>query len=355
MADGGRLSLCIGWDGQKVRQVAIASTRPQASVLLQDQTAQGAEQTARLLFNICGHAQGAAAALAIAAAQDRAHPARAELQLAVACEALQEHLWRLLLDWPLLLGLSKAEKDFVRWYGMLRGIVAGQSDLRIVRQEFEHRWLGMTAAEWLSCSSLDALQLWWRAGSSPAARLLAALEQMDRASVPTNAWLPDWSAEQASLATADQRGVDFALQPHDGGVPAETGALSYYTDTPLLRDVLLQRPSRLLARLLARILDMLDIVGDGGLARLDSTRTADGEGLAVVRTARGLLLHRVQLLEERVVYYQIVAPTEWNFHPQGVLVQGLVGMQVDDADQLKCLAAVQVLSLNLAQSRSRRI
>ena len=50
------------------------------------------------------------------------------------------------------------------------------------------------------------------------------------------------------------------------------------------------------------------------------------EGLAAVETARGLLLHRARLRDGRVVDYQIVAPTEWNFHPEGALAHGLTGL-----------------------------
>ncbi len=53
---------------------------------------------------------------------------------------------------------------------------------------------------------------------------------------------------------------------------------------------------------------------------------APGEGIAAVQTARGLLLHRaVRAAGGVVAEYQIVAPTEWNFHPAGPLVQGLEG------------------------------
>jgi Ni,Fe-hydrogenase I large subunit len=64
-----------------------------------------------------------------------------------------------------------------------------------------------------------------------------------------------------------------------------------------------------------------------------------------VETARGLLVHRVRIAEGRVADYRIVAPTEWNFHPQGALARGLVGMGAGNAIALKrqALLAVQAL------------
>ena len=42
-------------------------------------------------------------------------------------------------------------------------------------------------------------------------------------------------------------------------------------------------------------------------------------GRALVETARGLLMHEIVLDGDTVAEYFIVAPTEWNFHPQGPL------------------------------------
>ena len=42
----------------------------------------------------------------------------------------------------------------------------------------------------------------------------------------------------------------------------------------------------------------------------------ENAGIAGVQTARGLLIHRVRLGAGKIASYQIIAPTEWNFHPQ---------------------------------------
>ena len=46
-------------------------------------------------------------------------------------------------------------------------------------------------------------------------------------------------------------------------------------------------------------------------------------------TARGLVTHRVAIEGERVARYRIVAPTEWNFHPEGAFAQGARGLHGD--------------------------
>ena len=70
------------------------------------------------------------------------------------------------------------------------------------------------------------------------------------------------------------------------------------------------------------------------------------ECLGAVETARGLLLHRVRLVDGRVAHYQIVAPTEWNFHPDGALVRGLRTMVADDDETLEQRARLAVQALD---------
>lgn len=346
--DAGKLRLRVTWDGNTVRQVDTVATRPQAFRLLHGKAPECAVQLARLLFNVCGNAQGAAAAAAIAAAQDRPLADRAVLERSIAREAMQEHLWRLLLDWPRVLELPPAQADFVRWHGMLRGMAAGQGAMSALRAELEAGWLGIPAANWLALASLEQLQDWCRTTDSPAARMLAALGRMD--DVPAQNFsvglLPEWTAEQALQACGDVLDAEFAAQPLHGGLPAETGALGYYARTPLLCDVLRRQTSRLLARVLARMSAALHIATECDHGWLDSTRTAEGGGLTVVRTARGLLLHRVRLAAGMVEDYVTVAPTEWNFHPRGALAAGLEGMRVDARDKLAGLAGMHILSLD---------
>jgi Ni,Fe-hydrogenase I large subunit len=65
-----------------------------------------------------------------------------------------------------------------------------------------------------------------------------------------------------------------------------------------------------------------------------------------VQTARGLLLHAARIDGERIADYRIVAPTDWNFHPDGALARGLVGLEADDAGTLARRAGVAVVALD---------
>ena len=74
---------------------------------------------------------------------------------------------------------------------------------------------------------------------------------------------------------------------------------------------------------------------------------APGTGLAQVQAARGLLVHRVQIDAGRVTGYRILAPTEWNFHPRGVVATGLADIVANTApDQLEPLARLFIAAVD---------
>ncbi|MCB1966471.1 MAG: nickel-dependent hydrogenase large subunit, partial [Candidatus Accumulibacter sp.] len=81
-------------------------------------------------------------------------------------------------------------------------------------------------------------------------------------------------------------------------------------------------------------------------AWLDAAMVAEGCGLARVETARGTLLHRIELDGERVASYRIVAPTEWNFHPRGAFVREITGRRVATRAEAELAARRLALSLD---------
>lgn len=102
-----------------------------------------------------------------------------------------------------------------------------------------------------------------------------------------------------------------------------------------MKDALAERSNTVGVRLLARFVELalldqrLDRLsrGDIELAWTGGAAIAPDVGLSATETARGILLHYVELQGEHVARYRIVAPTEWNFHPHGAFVQGVRGAE----------------------------
>ena len=296
--DQGSLRLNLAWDGQRIVAAGIASSRPLVARILIGQPVERAVDLVPRLFSLCGQAQGVAARMAWHAARGAAFDTAGlrENGRRVALEAIGEHLWRLLLDWPPMFGLPARKDDFLFWR---KRLLAADDQARAAL-------LGDELGRWLLAEQ----------------RLL-----VERAvAVAPGALLPWLAAEAWAQQTM---GDDFAGQPDFAGLPAETGPLARQVGDPGVA-ALHAAGQSVAARLAARYADLHFLAG----ALLEPQRLDDwlgaaqiGEnvGLARVETARGLLLHLIQVKDGRVGRYVIVAPTEWNFHPQGAFVREMAG------------------------------
>ncbi|KAA5606274.1 hypothetical protein F1188_07605 [Roseospira marina] len=165
--------------------------------------------------------------------------------------------------------------------------------------------------------------------------------------------LAEWTlgAFRGPLGAADADA--FATRPSWHGAPAVTGALARFAGHPLVSD-LWRRGLVAAAGFVARTLDLaqaLDQVTEsvrggaqgtapdrgaapGALGTGHGLADGPGIGLGAVETARGLLLHRVVLAGGRVAAWRLVAPTEWTFHPDGVVPRAILGAAAPNRDTL---------------------
>jgi hypothetical protein len=348
----GALRVGLRVDGGRVTQVRIASSRPDvARELLSGRSGAEAVALVRRLYSICAASQAAASELACAAAagepldQDMLVRARE----AVSMESLREAAWRTLLEWPKALGELPAEAAVAAARGVLAASTGGP-DRTVAQAVF-----GSSAEEWLELQTLTALQRWAETGRTATARFVRqALEddaaagarpRHDAAMVPLLA-TPSRPSDLAELAAAADADPEFARRPVWRGAPAETGALARQQTDALLQALMQRCNSRVPARFVARLRELALLLAGRGHAALGATALADGSGLAWVENARGLLMHRLRLEQGRTAAYRIVAPTEWNFHPAGVLPAALRDTPAHDLDALHRRARVLVDSLD---------
>ncbi len=375
----GAIDLGLQWDGRTIRRAIVRSSRPlMASRLLQGRSWEAAQAMVPLMFSICGRAQVVAAAQAMEAARGvvAAQPVALQRELLLAAELIQEYVWRVLLDLPTLLGEPPQAERFAALRRQIQaalppgGVSAAwwQEGARPHGLErwaqvsasldglLEHDVFGMSAAAWLDLEPGKGLDRWLEQGATPAARALARWwpSPLGRSPVPL---LPhrsamEWEKELAGRLAAD---AAFPAAPTWNGFPAETGALARTAELPLVAAALREAGNSVALRLLARLAELARLAGR--LARLaageigsrwsDGAAVGVGSGLGTAETARGILLHFVQLdLESRVTIYRIVAPTEWNFHPQGAFVQGMTGFAAASADEVQRAAALMAHALD---------
>ena len=379
MISEGKLILEIAWNGKQVTGATVGSTRPlYASRVFEGKSAAQAIGMVPLLFSICGRSQTVAAAAALEAAGGR--EARASVdrlrELVVAAECAKEHLWRLMLDLPVLLGEPQRREAFIgmqrRFEDMRLKLFSnsawweeGTGDSRELRgwrvltgdiaDLVETEVLGIEAGRFLGIAQAGELEDWLEAGKTPAARLLAGVWNLPlgRSDVPPFC-LPDAAVLAGELAPALDASDDFVAAPERRGAPAETGPLAREARQALLETTLAGRGNtlgvRVLARLaeLARLVERMRELSHGGSVPpwLRSVQLRPGTGVAAVETARGTLIHMVSLEGQKVSRYRIVAPTEWNFHPDGAFAKGLAGTAAKDEGEVRHAAALLAHALD---------
>lgn len=110
--DAGRVRVSLRFENEVVAAATVACERPDVVAVLRGRLADEAVQLVPLIYSLCGQAQGIAARLALAAARGQGTAAHADGR--AAAEAMREHAWKLLVDWPKALGAAADEALFVR-------------------------------------------------------------------------------------------------------------------------------------------------------------------------------------------------------------------------------------------------
>jgi hypothetical protein len=305
--DPGRVRLRLAVEGGRVAAVDLASERPLVAEVLRGRDADAAVKLVPLLFALCGKAQGRAAELALAAARGR--QCAPQLDPAIQAEAMREHLWRWLLDLPPLLGMAADPVEFAR---LARAIADGQRG---------------TLAGFLAGENI--------------AGLCRRLGEMEDPAEAARRLLPPLDAA-ASLAPWPRLDAGFSVRPQWQGQAAETGAIARHPAG--------SATTAFAARWLARLEELRDWANGrekvGACGTASAAQAAPERGRALVETARGLLMHEIALDGGRIADYVIVAPTEWNFHPQGPLAGWLMGRAANKREELQGFAARAVAALD---------
>lgn len=315
-----------------VAEVCIHSTRlVQASRLFAGRRPDEVLALLPTVFSLCGTAQAVAGLTAIESAAGLApspaqHGAR---RLMVLAETVAEHGLAMARDWPVLVGAASdmaTARQIKTAMAGIRTALYPDGDWRALgggrlAPDREALSSAISAAE-NALASLDGI----------AEKVLAHVSANGLAGLGAAPFQPMPAGGPPDLAArlADDHGGDYIARPDCDGRVFETGPLARRHAHPQLAAMLAQQGATLRARIAARRIDLAESLREMGRLMQDLTLappdTGNGNGIGLAEAARGLLAHRVELEDGRVTRYQILAPTEWNFHPAGPLARGLTGI-----------------------------
>lgn len=380
----GSLGIVLSCQNNRVRRVAIQSNRPLR--LPQQFVGKPVAEALRIipmLYSLCGTAQAHASVTACRQAIGIEVDSRIRLaeSMLVWFETAREHLWRVLIDWSVDLDEAVDRQQLAELSHMIPkakqalfdqdvGAFSLQPLLRAdseclaglvshLSMILERTVFNMSTTAWRAMGSVAELEGWIAGKGSVAARYLARLTEMGMARLGETSVAALPVLDQALLhQRLQQPDADaFIASPQWQASCRETTPLSRQLEQPMIRAMEVDYGRGLLTRLVARLLE-LAAVPDRLSAMLRSfaretesssshhSVPATGQGIGVVEAARGRLIHRVSVQGDAIEGYQILAPTEWNFHPDGLVTQGMVGLSFASEPDLQRRATLFINSVD---------
>ncbi len=376
----GQISIDVYLHETKGRRVEIVSSRPLRMVeILIGKRPEEALSIIPLMYNICGTAHSRAALMSIQQClQFKPEPAmEIARDMLLLAEIAREHLMRIFLDWPKLFAIDAGGHKPAFFNQLTQDLQAASffrgrafaldsqldfdrstiSKLIAGLQQYLHQHVfSISPSDWLAAEDKAFIPQWSGQAGTVASQAVHRIYD--------NGWaaqgktdcrhLPELDSRQL-LEQFDKAGVgQFSARPTWQGHCFETGALSRQRDYPLVQSLHREFQNALITRWMARLVelaripqqlsDLLDQIE--GESFNGSAEEQDNSGVAQIESARGRLIHRVETRQGVIRNYQILAPTEWNFHPQGPLAQALLSLNTNDETEFYRLAHLMINAID---------
>jgi hypothetical protein len=184
---------------------------------------------------------------------------------------------------------------------------------------------------------------WIKTQSSDCAIFLHNIQQSqfgDLGNVKTQ-FLPNiMPSEMTALLNDDA----FIAQPSHKGICYETTPYTRQINNPLIQQLSAKYGTGLLSRAATQLLEIFELMNRvksnytqiysediqyNRRASIDAT-----SAVVEVQAARGKLIHSLTIQDDQVKAYRILSPTQWNFHPQGILKQMIQALSFSNKQDL---------------------
>jgi len=340
----------------------IRSTRPvQIGRLFSEKSVQHALEKLPLLFSICGKAQTISTVRAVESERLTSASTTIESQreALISLECLREQCLRLFMDWPAFID-EEADRSVLSHIAQglnhlmqalepshLFSYLPQSSETTTNSHAQKDLWQGFshTLTQSLFASSVDvwldsihySVEKWAEQQQTQTARFIYWLQQKDwkdagSSSLPEATSIADDELVKRLLNEREA----FTSQPDWQGNCHEVSWFSRQQHHAVVAQLTTSFGNGLYTRMLARLIDVADLIQK--LDRFFVRNTllqpilTTVQGLAHTEAARGRLTHYIEVENQTVNQLVILAPTEWNFHPQGVAQQSLQNLLTYYAD-----------------------
>ncbi len=363
MSFSGKISIHLGEEKSGLRMASIRSDRRTdiARVLI-GKYPRDAIKLLPAIFSICACAHASAAALACRSSRLPENQDQSD-QLVVLCENAREYLLRIFTNWGdhihfkadqipyhVIMDLVAKMRAATALPGKhsasaIKGVADGLDDfLRSCVFKIETQ-------QWLEIEDDVSLVRWAENTDTVAARFVLLLYENNWQSIGSSQtrFLPKILLAELSDRMLSSDGDRFVNQPQWHGEPFETGPFARNQDHCLVQDLVTKYGSGLLARQIARLVDLSKTPSRiRGILEQDQHQRSSKAicGVGQVETARGRLTHAAKILDGKIADYKILAPTEWNFHPRGIVHDALANLKTENPAETEKLAGLVVEAID---------
>jgi coenzyme F420-reducing hydrogenase alpha subunit len=319
-----------------------------------------------LLFNICAKAQTVTAVRAIESATQTLADKQTESvrEVLITLESLREQTFRIVMDWPsfinetvdsqLLSHISSGINQLMQTLEPTQ-VLNYQGKAASHHKHNQEQWAGFSnklsqsifgcsAQDWLEHNiQKDQLDNWASKEQTQAAKFIHWLNQKQwkHLGKSTITHIPEIKDSEL-LALLVTQGHEFTAQPSWNNQCYE---LSWFS-----RKQGLQKNNDIYSRMVTRLKDIADLIIKLDTFYIKETHLEVSQssvsGMAHSEAARGRLTHFIDVENDTINKLVILAPTEWNFHPEGVAAKSLNDLDASSPHELRQQAELLIHAID---------
>jgi coenzyme F420-reducing hydrogenase alpha subunit len=192
-------------------------------------------------------------------------------------------------------------------------------------------------------TDMDSFNNWLQVGESKSVTFLNYLQQhkLNEMGDVKVFHLPDLDPEELSGLLDNEV---YIRQPSYQDTTCETTPYSRQSKHQFIKQLVNVHGNGVLTRAVSQLLEVFELLNkvkcDYKNIKAETISykvqfpTLEKSALVQLEAARGRLVHQLSIENEKIKSYQILAPTEWNFHPKGVLNHMIKSLNFTDKEDL---------------------
>jgi coenzyme F420-reducing hydrogenase alpha subunit len=376
----GELSISLTQTNNAIHSEITSSRPTDAAKIFTGKTIKQTLDTLPLLFSVCGKAQTVTAINAIESAMNVTSDSSAisQREAIVKLENLRESCLQVLMGWPqfideniknnalsdVIQSLNKLMQSFQQKdlfsVAVNKSFTISQEQIKLWQYcsvQLNQTFFAITPSEWQQ-ADINKIIDWSEQKRTQASRFIYWLnEQTWKYSGHSNiAPLPEIN-DIDLVHTLRTEQESFISQPSWQSKCYEVSWFNYSKNNSVIKALLEKHGNGIYTRAISRLIDISQLIkalNNFFINQANFIKTNSAAvGLAHTYAARGRLTHYIELddtkeLNENVKVKKlaIIAPTEWNFHPQGVAAKSLGHLHSNQVHTLALQARLLISTID---------